>query len=301
MKWSNVSLPFCTEVCKKLILSVIEGVKANLEDGNCFEKFDENNLVVGPSGKVMFKHVRFFPTTYEAKRAMWKNTHDFIESLFGEKTIPKDIEHLLSLINKQTKVLLYTVHPSLESHSERGWCFTKMHEHIKFKITAAQKNMILMKVPYHEKWRTIANQNAVLHETINFIYSNYGRLPKFNEKGVLYTEIEIQLHEAEMFLDFIRHGTANRLQRNISLTPHQHELILLVMYPLLLPLLQEAILDVLGEPEFRKILLRSVLEVTMEDMKLLEMCDGGCYTCSCFQFVRWIMCFFTCFVLSELC
>uniref|UniRef100_A0A0E0BTI3 Uncharacterized protein n=1 Tax=Oryza glumipatula TaxID=40148 RepID=A0A0E0BTI3_9ORYZ len=103
------------------------------------------------------------------------------------------------------------------------------------------------------------------------------------------------------------------------------------MYPLLLPLLQEAILDVLGEPEFRKILLRSVLEVTMkdmkllemsvlevtmedmellamsvlevtmEDMKLLEMCDGGCYTCSCFQFVRWIMCFFTCFVLSELC
>lgn len=72
--WSNVSLPFCTEVCKKLILSVIEGVKANLEDGNCFEKFDENNLVVGPSGKVMFKHVRFFPTTYETKRAMWKNT-----------------------------------------------------------------------------------------------------------------------------------------------------------------------------------------------------------------------------------
>ncbi|EEC69409.1 hypothetical protein OsI_38564 [Oryza sativa Indica Group] len=220
--WSNVSLPFCTEVCKKLILSVIEGVKANLEDGNCFEKFDENNLVVGPSGKVMFKHVRFFPTTYEAKRAMWKNTHDFIESLFGEKTIPKDIEHLLSLINKQTKVLLYTVHPSLESHSERGWCFTKMYEHIKFKITAAQKNMILMKVPYHEKWRTIANQNAVLHETINFIYSNYGRLPKFNEKGVLYTEIEIQLHEAEMFLDSSR----------------------------------------------------SVLEVTMKDMKLLEMCDG---------------------------
>ncbi|KAF2908110.1 hypothetical protein DAI22_12g158100 [Oryza sativa Japonica Group] len=132
-----------------------------------------------------------------------------------------------------------------------------MYEHIKFKITAAQKNLILMRVPYHEKWRIIANQNAVLHETINFIYSNYGCLPKFNEKGVLYTEIEIQLHEAEMFLDFIRHGTAHRLQRNISLTPHQHELILLVMYPLLLPLLQEAILDVLGEPEFRKILLRS--------------------------------------------
>uniref|UniRef100_A0A0D9XZX0 Uncharacterized protein n=1 Tax=Leersia perrieri TaxID=77586 RepID=A0A0D9XZX0_9ORYZ len=106
--WGPFSTPFCTQLCKKkLVLSILEGVKENLEDGSCFDQFDEKDLVVRPSGK----------------------------------------------------------------------------------ITKTQKDMILLKLPYHDKWRILAKQNAVLEETVNFRYdqngcTNYEPLPKFNEKGL---------------------------------------------------------------------------------------------------------------------
>ncbi|KAK3157728.1 hypothetical protein QOZ80_2AG0127140 [Eleusine coracana subsp. coracana] len=135
---------------------------------------------------------------------------------------------------------------------ERGWKFLTLYGVLKFRISPSLKDVILLKLPYLSNWRTIAITNEVLSETYHHPSGNYTPLGDYHGDGRLVTEGEKKLHEAELFLDFIRNGIAHRLQRQLMVSPEQHETVLNACYPLLLPHLQESIFDVLGPKEFAK-------------------------------------------------
>uniref|UniRef100_A0A0D9XZU0 Uncharacterized protein n=1 Tax=Leersia perrieri TaxID=77586 RepID=A0A0D9XZU0_9ORYZ len=158
---------------------------------------------------------------------------------------PKDMKFpLMTDLGRKSKEAMYSIHSSLTLLSDRSWDFIQMYEHIKFKIPIAQKEEILLKLPYVTIWRTTMYRNSCLLETYTFQSAAYIPL---NMEGNQFTERQNQIHEAELMLDLVRNGISHRLQKMKKVTTVEHENILIGWFPLLLPHMQEAIHDVLGE------------------------------------------------------
>ncbi|KAL6623315.1 hypothetical protein ACP70R_033194 [Stipagrostis hirtigluma subsp. patula] len=241
----KVSYPLTSETGKRVLLSLIKLVEQVLASGNCLARFDPSNVFLTHSGQVLLKHVRIVEPVYEARRHNIEDTLRVAKKLFEGCRVPPDIAHLLSLMEAQVKTNLYSIHGSLVPHFNRGWGFIQCYEQIKFKITVAEKNQILLKLPYINTWRSVIQCNLVLQETYDFVLGSYD--PRPGSKS----EIDQQLESAELFLEFLRNGHSHRMQRKLINVACQFDLIVLVLFPLLLPRLQEAILEVLKDRGLR--------------------------------------------------
>ncbi|CAN6343107.1 unnamed protein product [Urochloa humidicola] len=236
----RVSYPILSEMGKRAILSLLKAVEEHLAEGLCLERFKWPDVLLTRDGQVLFNHVKAIQSSPNARKDTVEDTVSVVEYFIKPGQFPADLVHLLRLMDVQAKPELYTLHPSLVPMSNRGWAFIQMFEKVR-NLSASELRDILLKLPYHSNWRAQVQQNMVLQETYQFVPGRYDSRPGNK------TAVEEQLESANLFLDFVRNGTSHRAQRTLITLPSQFELILFVLFPLLLPLLQEAIYDVLPD------------------------------------------------------
>ncbi|CAL5093309.1 unnamed protein product [Urochloa decumbens] len=222
----RVSYPVLSEMGKRAILSLLKAVEEHMAAGLCFERFKWPDVLLTRDGQVLFNHVKTIQSSPNARKNTVEDTVSVVEYFTKPGKIPTDLVHLLRLMDVQAKPELYSIHSSLVPMSNRGW---------------ARLRDILLKLPYHSNWRAQVQQNLVLQETYQFVPGRYDSRPGNK------TAVQEQLESASLFLDFLRNGTSHRAQRTLITLPSHFELIVFVLFPLLLPCLQEAIYDVLQD------------------------------------------------------
>lgn len=100
---ATVTYDVPTEISKKICRSMLKAIWKNWKNGLCFADFDEDNIMVSPTGKARFRNVailRGLPPEQLAEqiRCNYRCAHYVIGHKVYSCNPPPEIRHLLYLI-----------------------------------------------------------------------------------------------------------------------------------------------------------------------------------------------------------
>uniref|UniRef100_A0A0E0BPN0 Uncharacterized protein n=1 Tax=Oryza glumipatula TaxID=40148 RepID=A0A0E0BPN0_9ORYZ len=217
----SVTYLVATESCKKVIRTMLKGLRTNELRNLCFLDLSISNIFVSPTGKVKFKNISRVKLEMDLLRNNYLSAHQIIRNLFlsEDGSVPEDIQHLLNLI--------------LHEFDKRDISFSwSMYDHIRFVMPPDDLRAILTNLPYADVWESKVKTNRILKKPYDFnpdgrivpadkpsqtclnkrqreFLHALGLTPIRGQKSL--TPDQIALIETLFFFDFLRNRTSHRM------------------------------------------------------------------------------------------
>lgn len=228
-----------TEEAKLLISSLLEALHHFHINGDCLLHFNASNVVVTTSGRVKLKDINFQGKMDSLILYDYGNAHKILQrTMFTSSVIPEDIKHLLQLMNSPRAIdMEYVIrtHASLVPLRNRFQFFYDMYEQITSVLdNRPEKKRILNALPCPRDWHKRLQGNALLEESFHGGYTSYD--PNGGPIVFLKFYRNTLMHRMERYLKPLK---CNPHIRPLNYTRDDFEKILVVTYPMCLPIIQE--------------------------------------------------------------
>lgn len=199
--------------------------------GKCPQHFDESNVFIREDGIAEIRECNLDDKSDSKVFENYQDAHKIIVEIVLQQhkdDIPKDVKHLLNLMNNPNKAInmeleyLICTHASLVPLRNRETFFLWMYRHIMFMLPCDKP---AGDMPYKSYWHKKLKGDNLLKKLFR------------REKDMCYKKEITDFLKS--YRNAIVHGMDKYSEERIRYTPDDIQLILLITFPMLLPRMQE--------------------------------------------------------------